>query len=67
MACSNPSLTVLSKYLCVSKVINYLSLSLWKHMLMPFGTPLLVAVPPDTSKPQAPATFHLKQYLFLLY
>lgn len=29
MACSNPSVTILSKYLCVPEVINYLSLSLW--------------------------------------
>lgn len=59
MACSNPSVTILSKYLCVPEVINCLFPS-EPHGLMPFGTPFLVAVPSDTNKPQAPATFHLK-------
>lgn len=29
MACSNPSVTILSKYLCIPQVINCLPLSLW--------------------------------------
>lgn len=51
MACSNPSVTILSKQACVPQVIKHLSLSLWTTWA---NAPLDSAFSSNPNKPQAP-------------